>query len=846
MTNRLSRMTMRILYTCIFGVFVAAIGLHVHSFFQQSPAHATVQRMDVDLMDTKAPVVMPSEAPNVSPFVRQVQFVDSDTLRNEAVQTERAAGLLSGWVKSWKGTGVDRATVSIVSSTTQLGWPADAADVFHLEVQTDPRGWFEAAVEESGEFTVVAKKVGFAPASRRHVRANGPVNLVLAKAGEIFVIAKRERDGEPMANVPVRLVQASTGSVEQIVTDETGTARFADVVAGWSTIDVTPPPPLKRWSTQVWIQEGETRSLPVDLMAGLDVSGTVRGKPDGRPIADARVEVVDGFRMTRTDSSGNFVLNGVQAGDVVQVSASGFADLRSIVTQEASGAPARLDFPLVPGASLRGRVRSRRTGNLLANAQVISTWSFETEARVSQRWKHTTSDDSGAFELNHLPNVAQTVLVQCEGYAQVAYDVLPGDETLDLGDLSLSPAGSLSGIVLDATDKEVPHAKVRVRGSNGDRHRFHDVEPECRTLWPFVDLQRSLTDADGKFRFSGLAPGDYQVSARVGDANSGPSLPVTLGDGESRQGIILRLGAMDSVAGRVEGPDSTAVLATVIAMDSESSLGRSITDADGRFVIQGIPPHAHTLLVQPLQREIDADTRVGDRRVSIRPGDTDIVISLSSTVATRGWVMDREYRPIPGAVVVAHGCEASHAKSDESGEFTIYLPAGETADLEAIVESARYASGSTVNRANPHAFLVSSGDQGVVLHPARDRKRDELELSVALLSGEPGIQRALPATEAEGGPPWCRQDVVLEALGESDVLSTVTFQYNNSRSNWIVHIHGESFEATDRPVVRWRVPAAAQAIRVSPASQTAWEEPIPSPVSDDEVLWIPLRVHENR
>jgi hypothetical protein len=63
-----------------------------------------------------------------------------------------------------------------------------------------------------------------------------------------------------------------------------------------------------------------------------------------------------------------------------------------------------------------------------------------------------------------------------------------------LGAAQSRPAGKLSGLVVDTEEKAMPGVSIGLRG------------PESRS---------TVTDTDGRFAFTALTPGDYELWARV-------------------------------------------------------------------------------------------------------------------------------------------------------------------------------------------------------------------------------------------------------------------------------------------------------------------------------------------
>jgi protocatechuate 3,4-dioxygenase beta subunit len=124
-------------------------------------------------------------------------------------------------------------------------------------------------------------------------------------------------------------------------------------------------------------------------------------------------------------------------------------------------------------------------------------------------------------------------------------------------ELRLPQAGALVVRVLDAGGAPVPEAAIFVRDDAG---RLLDR------------LSFTLSDASGKARYEGLAPGEYTLTARTGALASAESAPVRLAEGATQE-LTLHM----------EG--GTILLVTLLGDEDEALEARfSITDDEGREV----------------------------------------------------------------------------------------------------------------------------------------------------------------------------------------------------------------------------------------------------------------------
>ena len=131
-------------------------------------------------------------------------------------------------------------------------------------------------------------------------------------------------------------------------------------------------------------------------------------------------------------------------------------------------------------------------------------------------------------------------------------------------------------------------------------------------LWPHAgDRATAVTGPGGRYRFTGLPPGDYRVSTLViagfaDEVHPGVHCPynqcvfhldageaIPLGIGERVRGIDFALETLGAIAGRAIDAASGAPLAGLaVAVHSIRSEvhGEAVTGADGGYRVEGLPP----------------------------------------------------------------------------------------------------------------------------------------------------------------------------------------------------------------------------------------------------------------
>jgi protocatechuate 3,4-dioxygenase beta subunit len=210
------------------------------------------------------------------------------------------------------------------------------------------------------------------------------------------------------------------------------------------------------------------------------------------------------------------------------VASTGRADAGPQAPRVAPAAPPRAAAPGTPtpatsalgSASLGGRIVSSADGAPVARARVVLTAPVMPEPRVA------ISGGDGAYHFTHLPAAAYSISVMHSGYVQQELDgsrsaavrgvTLSEGQQLTAVDFALAPAGVIAGRILDEDGQPFGGATLEALVSRREG-----------TPGTLVSKASVRSDDRGEFRLTGLAAGQYYVSAfdpafaRAGD-ETGP------------------------------------------------------------------------------------------------------------------------------------------------------------------------------------------------------------------------------------------------------------------------------------------------------------------------------------
>jgi protocatechuate 3,4-dioxygenase beta subunit len=435
-------------------------------------------------------------------------------------------------------------------------------------------------------------------------------------------------------------------------------------------------------------RSGEQRVAPRQREAALfvlDPNAAVAGTLvdfEGRPVAGAEVwlrrdqgawqpwPAEEGWqpgdrslRRTWSDAAGRFRFRGREAGERLELRASapGLAPAVELVT--AGGAP--VEVVLGEGRAVRGRVVGEE-GQPVAGASVGLVWLPPTRTLTTvfvdgrRIYDHQTrTDGEGAFLLADLPPGRYDVIVDARpawAVRELASVELPEDRGTDLGEVALEAAVALDLQVVDADgdpveDAQVEHTAHRRRGGGGSRSESVMTSNTGRG-------GRSSTDAEGRYRLEGLAPGvplDLQV-VKTGwlPAQLSQVVPPL----EDELVVVLDRGL--TLHGRVLADDGRPASGASVgltqrwAIDHSSGSSSQMTstetraDDDGLFRFEGLRPTQRVELSATWEG-LSGAVVVED--LPQRGAPPAIEIRLIPAPRVVGTVNDGEGRPVAGARV---------------------------------------------------------------------------------------------------------------------------------------------------------------------------------------------------
>ncbi len=259
-----------------------------------------------------------------------------------------------------------------------------------------------------------------------------------------------------------------------------------------------------------------TADVDFQLEPNGSISGKVVDRASGEPLSLFVVRYGQaresqalglGFRKEFDSATGEFTVTDLDAGFyVLEVLTEGYAPKRTEPLEVKK--QGRIEGILVAvdhGGTMRGHVRRANDRAPIAGAVVMprrmraDSVPIVTEigARPNRERSSATTDASGAFEIANVGTGSYALEVTHPQYApgKVEGIDVPEGATVDVGELLLYRGGTVVGVVHGKNGAPDSEAQVMLTGKGFER--------------------KVRTNAQGRFEFGGVPPGDYTISALV-------------------------------------------------------------------------------------------------------------------------------------------------------------------------------------------------------------------------------------------------------------------------------------------------------------------------------------------
>lgn len=573
---------------------------------------------------------------------------------------------------------------------------------------------------------------GYGPGSAPGVAvpSEAPVRIVLLPSVRV---AGRTVDpeGRPVAGAFVFLSEEESRSFggrtalmlsdrfHRGTSDDEGGFSFDGVSPGAFSINAQAPHRQQAELKNLEVKAGQDLTgLEIVLPPGAEVTGRVLS-PEGRPVADAQVAVVQESEeryasfsslVASTDADGQYRIDGVPPGKrTLEARSEGY---RRAVRDVELTAAAVVDFALERGLEASGRVVDD-AGSLIPGVELILFAS-----QYSADAPHATSEPDGAFRFSGLQDGTYRLVAFKDGYAP------------DRRGTKVTVAGApVSGI------------EVKLSGGGTITGRLTGVEfsqlSRVRVSANFMGSGQ--VDAEGLYRISHLPPGRWTVKAVVPDTSLHAEGVVNLEPGVPEVRLDLQLGGGRTLTGVVLSNGEPLAGATLLLAKPRTSSRQIVaSDHQGGFRFGGLEDGVY---------DLDVNTpRGAQHHESVEiSGDREIRVELR-TASLSGRVIDAaDSSPVSGARI--------SLRSQRQGSLAPFEDA--TTDARGAFRLLEVGDGAWTVRATREGYAPAEREVRV------DGSPESLELRL-----EPTEGMTVEAVLATGQAPDRLQAAALDAGGK--------------------------------------------------------------------------------
>jgi len=541
--------------------------------------------------------------------------------------------------------------------------------------------------------------------------------------------------GKAVANAYLNayLSGSNNGGTGYASTDSAGKYSIRGLAAGSYAVQVQAPQNsdlMSQWfggqssqssATLIVVTAGAAATgKDMALKIGASISGTVRDVA-GKPIADASVWATQsttgggssGYASAQTDSSGDYTLRGLPAGDYVVQFGGGYGanylrqwwngktsqQSATLITVSASSALTGKNVTLKAGSSVSGTVKG-------ADGKGIGNVSVSLQSANGGAYAYATTDSSGAYTIVGLPTGSYTLQFDPQADSEYTTQWWLGKTTsgsatqFSVGtaqavtgkDASLKLGGTVSGTVtgIGSTLAGGAVSGVTVEAFSSNRYSRQGT---------------ATTDSSGAYTLRGLPAGTYTLKFTSEKSSyidqwfgnrtaysTADSFTVALGKATTKKDARLTSGA--SVSGTVTAMATGAPIAgawveiyDATSLFAQDSIRAGVsTDGEGKYTLSGMPAGKYQLRVvtgswpQNEQWLGGAATKIGSEVVSLTSTGA-VVTGKNFSIRPKGSAITGIVRgtgsaPLDGVVVDAFSPTGALIGSDTTDTAGVYALTG--------------------------------------------------------------------------------------------------------------------------------------------------------------------------
>lgn len=774
----------------------------------------------------------------------------------------RRAGVVRGRVVTEGGQPLSDVLVRVSPSDNPMSLLRKGQVLRRGSTRTDEQGRFEFPGVPVGDRLLLKALPKDAPQAnhRLDVVASGTVDVELVvPSGHAVTGIVVDEQGQPVAGAKlflgrseIDLAAIQTGSFDDRTfeeeTGEEGRFIFKGLISGTYDIRVKAEGFAIQRERRIRLALADLELPgPIVLSRGETISGSVVDD-QGEPVAGATVgflknsafmglgigslippkDVTDlGGSVGETDEQGRFVSPPLSSGEY-DVSATRHDLAIGSISDVKSGTSGHV-IEVARAGSIQGIVMSLLDGEPVRRYQVAATRPFnmfDLKSFVPPKTEQIESED-GTFVLSGLEEGSYTLEVSARGHgseSSAELQVEVGKVTRGVI-IMLPEEAHLHGLVLDVeTGEPVPGARVTTKSGI-----------QLLRMDTLAASASAVCDVEGRFALSGLKEGKYKLTATADNHAPATSERVWVGQGQTVEGITIRLDQGAVIHGTVTRADDTphaGAIVQAVAMGTMIPI-MTTTDTQGRYEMTGLGPGSYSV------------TKLGGR---MDVGSEDMLSSLMNDLDTKNIKVDAgqtvvcDFKAGEGGWVTVVG-RVTEGNEGRSGAILSFAPidlgelgddiSGPTFRLATSGGDGRYEMAGmlpgewTVTIQVGLPFAIGSKQSFDVTIPDLPEYRKDFELVAA------GIEGRITAVDLNQPLPGIR--VAVTALDESATVDAVTRAAGSRRVADVFTADDGRYAARGLPPGRYRVVAGGPGMFGLGSSTYGRSEPLEVEVFEEEM-----------
>lgn len=448
-----------------------------------------------------------------------------------------------------------------------------------LTTTTNGTGFYSASHLAPGNYIVMASSTGYRTQIQgASVRVKTTTTVDFALQSNPGVISGTVTDALTANPIAGALVEVFNGTILVGFADTDGSGNYT--ILGLPPGSYTVIASATRYQSKTEgasVISGMTTTLDFALtkIKGT-IAGTVSDALTGNPIPSATINVFQGVTFIAsvlTDPNGQYSIPGFAPGSyIVTASASGFSS-SAVGARVFANHTTAVNFALTPNPGIiSGTVADAATNQPISGAVIQVRDSFVLMATA-------VTDANGKYNFPSLAPGSYTVTATASNFRRKTKVAEVNSNQITVVNFSLNlNSGAIAGTITDAiTTLPIPNATAAV---------FQGT-----ALIDFV-----LTDVNGDYIISDLAPGNYTVLAFKKGYQAAFSEETVVAGGTTDADFILNL-RPGTIAGIVTDGCTGGPIpgAFILVADGPTIVGFDLTDANGNYSINTLAPGNYTV-----------------------------------------------------------------------------------------------------------------------------------------------------------------------------------------------------------------------------------------------------------